>query len=219
MSEEPEFDLTAPLGPLRPGELPSGLSVEPVYYERGYDGALPVIWLRVQVLRRLLKALVEARRDGFGLLVWDGWRPPELQRTLWDEYRENLARATGLRGAELDDRARAFVSDPDGERIPAHVTGGAVDLTLCDASGRAVDMGGEFDELTDRSHPDYYEHGRLTPTEAEYRERRRTLLRVMSSAGFWRLPTEWWHFEWGTNSWAAAMGGTPRFGEAPPPPS
>lgn len=215
---DPEFDPTAPLAPLRPGELPHGLWVAPVYYQRGLAGARRVVWLRVQLVPRLLQAVVAATREGYGILVWDGWRSPELQETLWQEYREELAESTGLRGAALDKRARMFVSDPTAPDTPAHNTGGALDLTLCTLEGEPLEMGGNFDELTDRSNPDYYEHGGLSAEELLFRDRRRLLLDVMSSAGFWRFPFEWWHFEWGTAAWAAAVGGIPRFAAAVAPP-
>lgn len=147
------------------------------------------------------------------LLVWDGWRPVDLQQRLWNEYREKLAATTGLEGKDLDARVREFVtpvvkSGPP----PAHSTGGAVDVTLCSLDGQALDMGGELDELTERSHPDHYERDGLAPPELVYRDRRRLLNRAMKAAGFRRLPSEWWHFEYGTPNWAEWTGESARFG-------
>jgi zinc D-Ala-D-Ala dipeptidase len=212
--EETGFDPNAPIVRIRPEELPAGLglAVAPAYHTRGYEAAPSQIWLRVQLIHRLLQAALVVREEDYGLLLWDGWRPPELQKELWHEYREKLARSSGLVGEALDNLTATFVSDPSAPGMPAHTTGGAVDLTLCDASGQPVEMGGEFDELTDRSHPDYYERPSLSAGETIYRDRRRLLLHAMTSAGFWRLPTEWWHFEWGTPAWAAITGGQPSFG-------
>lgn len=188
------------------------LWAEPAYEQRGYAQGLPDIWLRSEVVERLTRAAEALRGDGLALLVWDGWRPLSLQRHLWDEYRRSLAASTGLEGEALDARAREFVAPVTDEETPAHSTGGAVDLSLCSSQGVAIDMGGEFDELTDRSHPDFYERPALTPGELGYRDRRRLLHRVMSDQGFERMPSEWWHFEYGTPSWAQWTGRQTRFG-------
>jgi D-alanyl-D-alanine dipeptidase len=67
-------------------------------------------------------------------------------------------------------------------------------------------MGGQFDELSDRSHPLFYERGDLTSEEEQFRESRRALARAMAEQDFVRLKTEWWHFEFGTDLWAAETG-------------
>lgn len=215
----PALDASAALTRLSPGQGVIGLWVEPIYHRRGYSQALPEVWLRVQAVQRLLPALPTVLAEDVSLLLLDGWRPRELQKALWEEYMAKLQESSGLSGEALDRRAREFVSPPDtSEAPPAHRTGGAVDLTLCTLDGQAIDMGGEVDELSVRSHPGFYERVGLSADERRYRDRRRLLLRAMSGAGFWRLPTEWWHFEYGTRDWASHTGGQRRFGEAPPPP-
>jgi D-alanyl-D-alanine dipeptidase len=186
--------------------------VEPAYRRRGYARALPDIWLRREVGERLMRAAAALHGDGLALLVWDGWRPLALQRQLWDEYRRTLAASTGLEDKALDARAREFVAPVMGGETPAHSTGGAVDLSLCSSQGIAIDMGGDFDELTDRSHPGFYERSVLTPDEVSFRDRRRLLHRVMNDQGFERLPSEWWHFEYGTPNWAEWTGQQTLFG-------
>lgn len=205
---------TAEIVPLEHAVHPGCLWSEPAYHRRGYDQALPEIWLRPAVAQRLESASRRLRdEEELGLLVWDGWRPIALQRRLWDQYRRELARTTGLRDAALDERAREFVSPPgDDDETPPHVTGGAVDLTLCSLTGDALDMGGEFDELSGRSSPAYYERDDLPPEEAVYRDRRRLLARAMELSGFSRMPTEWWHFEYGTENWAKWTGNAQLFG-------
>ena len=79
---------------------------------------------------------------------------------------------------------------------PPHSTGAAIDVTLTDENGRAVDMGSPIDELSDRSFPDHFA-GSNDP-EAQQCDRHRTLLlNAMRSAGFQRHPKEWWHFSCG----------------------
>lgn len=205
--------------PLAPGARADCLWSVPAYRQRGYERALPENWLRPEVVERLTQAASWLRDEhGIGLLVWDGWRPAELQRQLWHDYRKQLAAITGLEGAALDERTREFVSPPGGAgEMPPHATGGAVDLTLCSRTGEGLDMGGGFDELSDRSSPDYYERGDLSAEETTYRDRRRLLSHAMELWGFRRLPTEWWHFEYGTENWANWTGNMRLFDAVPGP--
>ena len=201
--QSPQLDPAAPMAPLAAGAHAGCLWVEPIYSRRGYKEALPEIWLRAEVAEALMPA---ARRlleeENVGLLVWDGWRPLSLQQRLWHEYRGQLAQTTGLSGEALDTRVQDFVTPPQGGKSPpAHSTGGAVDLTLCSPQGEALDMGGEFDELTERSIP------ATTSATISRRPSRLPRSSPVARAGdaredFRRLPTEWWHFEYGTPNWA-----------------
>jgi D-alanyl-D-alanine dipeptidase len=67
----------------------------------------------------------------------------------------------------------------------------AVDLTLYDRStGRAIDMGGLYDEMSDRSYPDYPGGTSLQ------RWHRELLRRAMEEQGFTVYEAEWWHFDY-----------------------
>jgi D-alanyl-D-alanine dipeptidase len=95
-----------------------------------------------------------------------------------------------VRGTEL----QPYVADPG--RASLHNYGMAVDVTLADAAGEALDMGGDFDELgaiaEPRREPELLRSGRLT---LEQVDRRRLLRAAMLDAGFRPLSIEWWHFE------------------------
>jgi D-alanyl-D-alanine dipeptidase len=204
-----------PLARLPRGRNAPGLWSAPAYRERGYAEALQDVWVRTEIVPRLERAARALEAHGHGLLLWDGWRPPGLQRVLYERYRADLAVSTGLRGPELEEVVARFVTDPERRTAPpAHVTGGAVDLTLCDpGDGTARDMGGEFDELSERSLPGHHDGDASTP----YAARRAALREAMAGAGFVQLPTEWWHFEYGTDLWARACGEPVRFGPAEAP--
>jgi zinc D-Ala-D-Ala dipeptidase len=79
-----------------------------------------------------------------------------------------------------------------------HSFGMAVDVTLVDASGRELDMGTKFDDLTERSHPALEEgflaHGDLAKAHVE---NRKLLREIMREAGWHGINTEWWHFDGG----------------------
>jgi len=202
----PSIDMMHPMSRLAPGYHPPGLWSTPAYVDDYGDIATDAIWLRADLITRLAIALGALATHELGLLVWDGWRSMALQRALYDDYGTKLRTESGLSGIALTARLRKFVCDPDRtDRDPAHTTGGAVDLTLCDRDGDPLDMGSEFDELSDRSHPGYYDNGPTTG-DALYSTRRALLLSAMSEAGFVRLDTEWWHFEYGTDLWAEETG-------------
>ena len=91
---------------------------------------------------------------------------------------------------------------------PPHSTGGAIDLALADATGSIVDFGSPIDEISPRSHPDYYlnysqEESQNSQKLAQtYHQNRLLLKAVMEQAGFQRHPGEWWHFCYGDQMWA-----------------
>lgn len=133
---------------------------------------------RAFLQRPAAEALVAAHRelapDGYGLLIHDGYRPWAITKLFWDM----------TSGSQ-----REFVADPaTGSK---HNRGCAVDLTMYDrALGTAVQMPGEYDEMTKRSYPDY----KGGPPEA--RARRDLLRAVMERHGFTVEPNEWWHFNY-----------------------
>ena len=122
----------------------------------------------------MLRAHQRLRALGYGLLIHDGYRPWYVTKTFWD------ATPPG---------ERWMVANPvHGSR---HNRGCAVDLTIYDLrTGKPLDMGGTYDEATERSYPDY-------PVTTDLQRWRRELLRrVMEDEGFTRNFDEWWHFDY-----------------------
>lgn len=121
----------------------------------------------------LLKAHKELAKQGYGLLIHDAYRPWHVTKMFRD--------ATPT-------KFHHFVADPlQGSR---HNRGCAVDLTLYDLkTGNAIDMPGGYDEMTDRSYPDY-----LGGTSLE-RWHRDLLRSAMEKHGFKVYEAEWWHFD------------------------
>lgn len=185
----------------------AGVWAVPIYRERGYDEALDAIWVRAELEPRLERAAQATLRDGHGLLIWDGWRPPELQETLFEQYTARLRSESGLEGDALEALVARFVTDPRrASSPPAHSTGAALDVTLCDPeTGAPRDLGGEFDELSDRSRPDYYDAAN-DDAGRRYARLRAELAAALHVGELVRLATEWWHFEYGTDYWAKVTG-------------
>jgi D-alanyl-D-alanine dipeptidase len=157
----------------------------------------PRAFLRRDAAKRLCVA-ADGLPDGFGLAVFDAWRPPELQRALYEAAYADLTLPAG------------FVTEPSDDPAlpPPHVTGGAIDMTLT-WDGAPLELGTAFDDFTARARTDAYEH-----EPSRVRELRRLLYHTMREAGFVVLDCEWWHYEFGTRRWAALTGQTPRYGTA-----
>jgi len=79
-----------------------------------------------------------------------------------------------------------------------HPTGGAVDVSLCDANGKEWDMG---TKLVDFSQPDKIPtfSNLVTPEQAQGR---RLLMGAMTRARFAPFYGEWWHYSYGDREWA-----------------
>ena len=123
-----------------------------------------------EALARVNKALAPR---GYGLWVFDAYRPWAVTKVFWDATPENL---------------RTFVADPaKGSR---HNRGCAVDLTLYDLkTGKPVEMVGGYDEFSDRSYPNYW------GGTSRQRWHREVLRRAMEDQGFTVYEAEWWHFD------------------------
>lgn len=176
--------------------------------------------LRRRVVERLLQAQAElhSASPGLRLAIFDAWRPVAVQRfmiehTVAEEcLRRGLDPASDTAEWEVVQREVArFWAEPslDPSMPPPHSTGAAVDLTLADAAGEPLAMGGAIDAIDPVSEPDHYrpQAERDPAGEAALWHRRRDLLHtVMENAGFTRHPCEWWHFSHGDQLWAWQRG-------------
>jgi D-alanyl-D-alanine dipeptidase len=143
-------------------------------------------------------------------MVWDGYRPIAVQKRLWDQYRGTLRiEHPEYTEEELDFRTSFFVSKPsnDPDHPSLHNTGGAVDLTLCDADGNCLYMGSAFDDFSGRAWTNHFEPGyEGHETNLAACRNRRILYHAMTRAGFTNLPSEWWHYDYGDKFWSAFKG-------------
>lgn len=120
--------------------------------------------------------------DSLRLLVYDGARPHSIQKVLWNslpQYKPLIR--------------KNYVADPAEGSI--HNYGSAVDLTIANINGKALDMGTKYDFFGELAYPKLEQkmlaEGRLTSQQIENRKLLRT---VMKSAGFMPIEYEWWHF-------------------------
>jgi len=133
---------------------------------------------RAFMQRPAAEALVRAhrnlRRQGYGLLIHDAYRPWYVTKVFWDSFPEDK---------------KLFVANP--ARGSRHNRGCAVDLTLYHLrTGRPVEMVATYDETTERAHSDY-------PGGSSLQRWHRELLRkAMEAEGFAIYAAEWWHFDY-----------------------
>lgn len=133
----------------------------------------PRALLQRPVAASLLAAHQQLRRHGFGLLVWDAYRPWHVTKAFWE--------ATPI-------ESRWIVADP--ARGSKHNRGAAVDVTLVHLeTGRLADMPSTFDEPTPRACA-FYPGG-----TSLQRWHRGVLRRAMEAEGFTVNDYEWWHFD------------------------
>ncbi|GHB09007.1 M15 family metallopeptidase [Modicisalibacter luteus] len=203
VSRLPILGSDEPLVPMSLAPLP--IKVFPAYAKLGIPGAVAECYVREGVYRRLL-AVARSLPSGLQLVVLDGWRPWRVQQYLFDTLYESIRAHHGEADeAQLLTRTREFVSVPsrDPQAPSPHLTGGAVDVTLCDEDGLMLDMGTLFDEAVPASHTAALENqDELDDRLVRARDYRRLLFHAMREQGFTNLPSEWWHYDFGDQLWA-----------------
>jgi D-alanyl-D-alanine dipeptidase len=201
--------------PLVPIPLQIFAIESPHPYEKlgaNYEGRSPY-YLRQSVINSLLQAQnqLQQLRPDWRIQIFDAYRPVTVQQFMVDYTFAEAVQAAGLREAELSEKQRQTiwqqvyelwaVPSLDENTPPPHSTGAAVDVTLVDSSGQTVNMGSPIDELSQRSHPDYFANS-SDPEQLQYHSHRQLLRDIMLKAGFQRHPGEWWHFCLGDQMWA-----------------
>jgi zinc D-Ala-D-Ala dipeptidase len=172
-------------GPFREPELRELVKLDPTikldirYATRNNFLGRPVYkearaFLQKPAAEALVRAHQRLRQQGYGIVVFDGYRPWAVTKIFWDVTPPDK---------------KIFVADPSqGSR---HNRGCAVDLSMYELStGKIVQMPSEYDEMTERSHINY---ACATPET----KRLRDLLRsAMESEGFAVYEPEWWHYDY-----------------------
>ena len=179
-----------------------GIALSLQYPAMGIPCAPTACYLRKGAYERLCKA-ARLLPEGYRFCIWDAWRPFSLQQYLYELYAKQIEEKLHPAPAERAALIASFVSPPVENRTvpPVHTTGGAVDLTMIDASGEPLDMGTAFDDFSHAAHTAYYENRRLSQSDIGIRDHRRLLYNVMTAVGFTNLPSEWWHYDFGDRFW------------------
>ena len=126
-------------------------------------------FLRLKTVKALVKANNEFMKKGYRIQLFDCYRPLDIQKRMWQ-----------------------IVSNPEYVADPAkgsiHNRGGAVDITLVDSNGKALNMGTPFDFFgPEASH--HFEN-----LSNELKQNRVLLKQIMQENGFVSFDSEWWHY-------------------------
>jgi zinc D-Ala-D-Ala dipeptidase len=131
-------------------------------------------FLQQPAAKSLLKVHRKLRKQGLGLVIFDGYRPWAITKLFWDTVAEDK---------------RKFVADPT--KGSKHNRGCAVDLSIYDLkTGALLPMPSGYDEFTERASPNY------KGGTAEETKNRELLRGLMEDVGFTVNPNEWWHFDY-----------------------
>jgi D-alanyl-D-alanine dipeptidase len=159
-----------------------------------YSPGMPAL-VRFSVAQRLVLAQKYLKERGYGLKIWDAYRPKLAQEKLWEAAKNN-----------------DYVADPkEGGIGSMHTRGAAVDATLVDRKGKDVPMPTDFDNFTPAAMLEYQGPNPVV------RSNLKLLQKAMARAGFYGLRTEWWHFcagDWTTYPPVAEI---QLLAQAPPP--
>lgn len=129
-------------------------------------------FLQLPAAESLLRAHRRLEPTGYGILVFDGYRPWAVTKVFYDE---------------ADDNQKEFLANP--ERGSIHNRGCAIDCSLYRIKdGREIRMTSEFDEMNESAWSEY------TGGTVEERKFRDLLISAMHAEGFKVLKREWWHF-------------------------
>jgi len=132
------------------------------------------VFLQKPVAKSLLKVNNKIKNDGYGLLIYDGYRPWSVTKIFWEE---------------IAPEKRKFVADP--KKGSMHNRGCAVDLTLYDLNtGTPIDMPCDYDTFSEEAYPNYSGGTDLQRKNRDY------LIKVMKEEGFTVHPNEWWHYDY-----------------------
>ncbi len=136
---------------------------KPVYpSERCFT--LKIVALKLDSIQTELETM------GFGLKIFDGYRPLSVQKMMWEILPDNK-----------------YVANPaNGSR---HNRGAAVDLTLVDSNDIQLKMPTDFDDFTEIAAHDFMD----IPEDAI--KNREILKTIMEKYGFVHLKSEWWHYD------------------------
>jgi D-alanyl-D-alanine dipeptidase len=193
----------------------------------------PVVYVRKGTAEKLaaindsLRSSEEAARIFGGsveLYIEEGLRSQRIQRLLYEDLFPGLIRTQlpHLSEQEVLSRRDSLIAAPsDTETSPSpHATGAAIDVSLryqratkSFVLGSEVFMGHDDADMGDTTTPDFFERTRSSTAKHALAQRNRRLFYWImkgsltgEDSGFCVNPTEWWHWSYGDQLWAAVTG-------------
>ena len=137
---------------------------------RMYPKSTNHTFLRLQAVKSLALVENELKTKGYGLKIFDAYRPYSVTEQFWELVH--------------DDR---YVADPS--KGSGHNRGIAVDLTIINLkTKKEIRMPTGFDNFSDSAHHDFMK------LPDDVLEDRKLLKETMEKYGFIAFQTEWWHY-------------------------
>jgi len=161
-----------------------------------------------KIRRRVFEKLCLAQKDlpkGWHFRLYEGFRSLQVQQILFEQEYKRVMRVQPDKTHEFYFRQTTSLVSPvinlDGTKnIPAHNTGGAIDIEIITEEGELIDMGMT---AADWIHVDPEICATAcTKVSGKAQRNRQLLLTIMQAQGFVNYPTEWWHFSYGDRYWA-----------------
>lgn len=128
-------------------------------------------FLRFKTVQALIAANKSFQELGFKIKIFDCYRPLSVQKRMWEIVPNP-----------------SYVANPAKGSI--HNRGGAVDISLVDENGVAVDFGTDFDFFGKEASHSYKKLSK------KIRKNRKFLRKIMEENGFKALESEWWHYNY-----------------------
>lgn len=128
-----------------------------------------VCLLQKGTLEKLEKAAQLFKNDGYTIVIYDAYRPYSVTEKLYEKY-QNGEYVAPLRFGSV------------------HNKGAAVDMSLLDTNGMAIEMPSQVHTLDSTSNRD---NKNMTPAA---RANMDYMTKIMKSCGFDTIESEWWHF-------------------------
>ena len=132
-----------------------------------YDCA--ACFLRLKTVTALIKVNKKFMKKGLRIKIFDCYRPLDIQKKMWNIVSNPKYVANPVKGS-------------------VHNRGGAVDITLVDATGKELNMGTSFDFFGVESSHNY------PYISLEVKKNRILIRTLMTSNGFNSFDSEWWHY-------------------------
>jgi zinc D-Ala-D-Ala dipeptidase len=161
-----------------------------------------VAYLRQSVAEKLLIAQ-SYLPESYRLKVVDAYRPLKSQMSMYiDTFYKNIRLHPDWEIREIKYKTDEVIAPPG--IIPPHSTGSCADVTLADSEGNELDMGTKMQSLDPKDKEKVIAtYPYLT---SEQHGNRSLLFGVLTKAGLYMYPLEFWHSSYGDALWAVSKG-------------
>ncbi|HVK49606.1 MAG TPA: M15 family metallopeptidase [Pseudobacter sp.] len=144
-------------------------------HRRMYPKSTNSAFLRLPVVEALQNIQYELNAKGYGLKVFDAYRPYSVTVAFWELVKDPR-----------------YVAEPT--KGSGHNRGLAIDCTIITLTDRKeLEMGTGFDNFTDSAHHNF------TRLPQQVLSNRKMFREIMEKYGFRAFETEWWHYSWPNN--------------------